>query len=98
MNEVRIITSLLADIRFNDITPRGVDAEEHARQHIKVGSHSVVNEGVDVGTSVNELLQPIAGTSSVEVQSDRPTMDDVKQLKKRLEDLIQRLGLTISLS
>jgi len=97
-NEVRLITSLLADIRFADITPRDVDAEEHARQHSnRVDGQSVVNEGVDAETRMDRP-QPIVGTSSAETQSDRPTMDNVRQLKKRLEDLTHRLGLTISLS
>jgi hypothetical protein len=103
VNEVRLITSLLADIRFADVAPRDVDAEEHARQHSKgVGGQSVVNEGVDAETRVDRPQdiqpQPIVGTSSAETQSDRPTMDNVSQLKKQLEDLTRRLGLTISLS
>jgi hypothetical protein len=97
-NEVRLITSLLADIRFADITPRDVDAEERARQHSNVvDGQSVVNEGVDAETCMDRP-QPIVGTSSAETQSDRPTMDNVRQLKKQLEDLTHRLGLTISLS
>lgn len=102
-NEVRQVTSLLADIRFTDITPRDVEAEEHAQEHAWVnGNQSEMSEEVAAGTRIGgpeDVLSTIAAeASSGEIQRGRPTIDDVRQLKMRLEHLIQRLGLNINLS
>lgn len=102
-NEARLITSLLADIKFADIIPRNIDAEERFRQHLNtVGGQSVVSGGADVETDMDGPYdiqpQPIVWTGNTALPSDRPTMDDVRQLKTRLENLTRRLKLNISLS
>lgn len=89
VKEARLIQSNLADIRFADIILRDVDSERHARQHSNsVRGQSAANEGV-----MNEL-QAVFGTT---IKADRPAMDNARQLKKQLQDLTRRLGLTISL-
>jgi hypothetical protein len=101
VNEVRHIASLLTDIRFADIAPQDVEAEEHAQEHLIVGGGLEVNEEVAAGTRVGQpegILSTLAtGPSTGVIQSGKPTMDDVRQMKKQLGHLTGRLGLSINL-
>jgi len=78
-----------------------VEAEEHAQEHLIVGGGLEVNEEVAAGTRVGQpegILSTLAtGPSTGVIQSGKPTMDDVRQMKKQLGHLTGRLGLSINL-
>jgi hypothetical protein len=101
--EARDITSLLADIRFMDIAPRDLEAEEHVRQDLEADYSEIeVNEEVAEKRQMEGLEDMLAqltpGASTGQIQSGRPTLEDVRLLKGRLEVLIQDLGLSIDMS
>ena len=101
--EARDVASLLANIRFPDIAPRDLEAEEHARQHLEADDSELeVNEQVAEKRQMeglkNMLAQLTAGTNTGRSGSGRPTLEDVQLLRRRLETLIQRLGLIVNLS
>jgi len=101
--EARDITYLLSNIRFTDIAPRDLEAEEHAQQHLEAGDNALdINKEVDEKRRIEELEDMLAkltpGTTAGINQSGRPTVDDVRLLKGRLETLAQSLGLSINLS
>ncbi|KIM78529.1 hypothetical protein PILCRDRAFT_98408 [Piloderma croceum F 1598] len=54
--EARDIASLLANIRFTDIAPRDLEAEEHARQHLEADDNTLdMNEEVEEKRRMEEL-------------------------------------------
>ena len=94
------ISSQLSKIRFSDITPSDLEAEEHARQHLE-------EEGVEI-----DVHQKIAATQDMEGLEDmlanlaagtnvtgttRPSVDDVRILKGRLKVLSDRLNLQVDI-
>ncbi|KAF8996669.1 hypothetical protein BDZ89DRAFT_795928 [Hymenopellis radicata] len=90
--DARSILSALANVRFSDIAPRDLEAEEHARQHLET-------EGVHVPEKVDRLEDRLsAGAITSAAETTRPTMDDVHALKDRLDKLIQQTGLNITWS
>jgi hypothetical protein len=101
--EARDIASMLANIRFTDIAPRDLEAEEHARQHLEADDNPLdMNEEVEEKRRMEELEDMLAkltpGSTAGLNQSGRPTVEDVRLLKGRLETLTQGLGLSIDLS
>ncbi|TFK36512.1 hypothetical protein BDQ12DRAFT_686541 [Crucibulum laeve] len=101
--EARDIAAKLSDIRFSDISPRDLEAEEHARQHLEDDEHGMdVNEEIaekrEVEGLEDMLAKLTAGTSMGAHETGRPTEDDVRVLKGRLENLVQRMGITVNWS
>jgi hypothetical protein len=100
--EARDITSLLANIRFTDIAPRDIEAEEHARQHLEVDDNEMEVNEVAEKRKMEELEDMLAqltsGTITGPNQSGRSTIEDVRLLKGRLETLTRGLGLSVNLS
>ncbi|KAK1225988.1 hypothetical protein PQX77_000679 [Marasmius sp. AFHP31] len=100
--EAREIAASLSNIRFSDIAPRDLEAEQHAREHLEMEG-----EDADDDTDVNEelaekrrmegledmLSQMTAGTHSMAGEQKRPTMEDVHRLKDRLQRLTILVGL-----
>jgi hypothetical protein len=97
--EARDITSQLAMVRFSDISPRDLEAEEHSRQHLQ----SDINDGcVEDNEDVIEKRQMeglgnmLAKLTTSDVgETGRPTMDDVMRLKDRLSVLCREAGLGV---
>jgi hypothetical protein len=101
--EARDIASQLANIRFVDIAPRDLEAEEHARQHMETDDSELeMDEEVAEKRKMEELedmlAQLTAGTNTGQNRSGRPTAEDTRLLKARLQVLTQALGLSINLS
>ncbi len=105
MDEARTISSAFANIRFSDIAPRDVEAEEHARQHLEMQEEE---DGVDLPEEVDQkrrmegledmLNRLSAGAITSTAEPSRPTMDDVHALKDRLDKIIQQTDLNMNWS
>ncbi|KAF9028049.1 hypothetical protein BDZ89DRAFT_951722 [Hymenopellis radicata] len=102
LDEARSISSALANVRFSDIAPRDLEAEEHARQHLEMEAEEDVPEEVDQKRRMEGLEDMLnrlsAGAITSTAETSRPTMDDVHALKDRLDKLIQQMGLNINWS
>jgi len=93
----------LGNIRLTDIAPSDLQAEEHARQHMQADECELeMNEEVAEKCKFegleDMLAQLTAGTNRERNRAGRPTIEDVRLLKARLEALAYRLGLTINFS
>ncbi len=98
ISEAEDVGSQLSRIRFSDIMPRDLDAEEHARQHMEAeGVGLDVNEEIaakrDLESIEDMLADLTAGNGKSKGASNRPTIDDVRLLKERLVLLSERLHL-----
>ena len=92
--EARDIVSQLSSIRFTDIAPRDLEAEEHARQHLEDDDAGLdVNELVGIGGLEDMLARLTAGTSTQSNGQRSQPVDDVALLKSRLDNLALKLGL-----
>ncbi|KAF9011209.1 hypothetical protein BDQ17DRAFT_1233860 [Cyathus striatus] len=103
LNEARDISSQLSRIRFSDIVPRDLEAEEHARQHLESDEYGLdVNEGIadkrDMEGLEDMLAKLSAGATMSTSDKSRPKMDDVRLLKERLGALTQRIGIDVNWS
>lgn len=87
-------------MRFTDIAPRDLEAEEHAREHLDA-------EGIDmeqnpdleekrVMEGLEDLLSSMT-TSGGPSQADpkRPTIEDVRSLKEQLQTIARYVQLDI---
>ena len=107
--ETQAISAALSNVRFADVMPPDVEAEEHARRDREVYGDDVDGPDTTAKTREMDLLEDMVarmntGTGSEAVTNDRetkgaprPTTEDVKALKSRLESLATRLGLIIDL-
>ncbi|KAJ7079574.1 hypothetical protein B0H15DRAFT_858268 [Mycena belliarum] len=101
--EAREISAGLAVVRFTDIVPRDLEAEEHARQHI-----ADEDTGMDENEELNDkrkmegledmLSRLSAGALISGTDQTRPTIDDVRILERRLHALSAQLGLAVNRS
>ncbi|KAG6812240.1 hypothetical protein H0H92_003780 [Tricholoma furcatifolium] len=100
LHEARDIFAQLGNVRYSDIEPRDLEAEQHAKEHLEAeGQEMEVNEDIEKKRQMEQVEDMLAGLSAgrdVNVPA-RPTMEDVKKLKERLQILISQLGLQISL-
>ena len=92
------ISSQLSRIRFSDIMPRDLEAEEHARQHLEeeggeIDVHEKIAATRDMEDIEDMLANLAAGTN--DAGTTRPSVDDVHILKGRLKVLSDRLNLQI---
>jgi hypothetical protein len=96
LRDAQGIAAQLGNIRFSDIEPRDLEAEQHAREHLEMEPEEMVGE--EIGEKrrmegVEDMLARLsAGEGIVQVQ-DRPSREDVQRLKMRLEALAAQLGL-----
>jgi len=99
ITEIQEINSRLSRIRFSDIVPPDLEAEEHARQHQgEDGNELGAAEGRDL-----ELLESMIEQMNTDSEKPnghsaklRPIGDDVRVLKDRLDQLAGRLGMDIN--
>ncbi|KAJ8074796.1 hypothetical protein PM082_019121 [Marasmius tenuissimus] len=100
--EAREIAAALSNIRFSDIAPRDLEAEQHAREHLEMEGEDA-DDDMDVNEELAEkrkmegledlLSQMTAGTHSTIGKQRRPTVEDVHRLKDRLRTLTSTVGL-----
>ena len=97
--EAQEVSSQLSKIRFSDIMPRDLEAEEHARQHLEEGDEIEVHEKIaatrDIEGIEDMLANLAAGTNFT--GTTRLSVDDVHILKDRLKILSDRLNLQIDI-
>jgi len=98
--EAQEISSQFSRIRFSDIMPRDLEAEEHAREHLEAeGIELDMNEEIADRRDLESLKDMLANLSTnnekSKERSTRPTIDDVRTLKDRLSLLTTRLDLGI---
>jgi hypothetical protein len=101
--EAQEISSQFSRVRFSDIMPRDLEAEEHAREHLEAeGIELDMNEEIADKRDLEGLEDMLANLSANNGKSKgknaRPTVDDVRALKGRLSLLTNRLDLGIEWS
>ncbi|KAJ7260960.1 hypothetical protein B0H12DRAFT_1201632 [Mycena haematopus] len=100
--EARAIAASLAAVRFADIMPRDLEAEEHALQHL-ADEDGPMDENEELGDkrkveALEDMLSRLtAGAANPDQVGNklRPTMDDVRILDAQLQALNARLGLAV---
>ena len=90
------ISSQLSRIRFSDIMPRDVEAEEHARQHLEeegvgIDVHEKIAATRDM-EGIEDMLSNLAAGTNI-TSTTRPSVNDVRIVKDRLKVLSDRLNL-----
>ena len=103
LTEAQEISSQLSRVRFSDIMPRDLEAEEHAREHLEAEGIALdMNEEIADKREVEGLEDMLANLSADNGKSRekhaRPTIGDVQVLKDRLRLLTNRLDLGIAWS
>ncbi|KAI0754906.1 hypothetical protein C8Q80DRAFT_1095305 [Daedaleopsis nitida] len=113
VNQVREITTALANVRFSDIAPPDLEAIAHAREHLEsVQAMDEDDDGADL-TDPAKLNEEIRDKRDIEGLEDlmaqmnasgrigdpaRPTSEDVAKYKERLMKITQDFGLTLQWS
>ncbi|KAJ6614638.1 hypothetical protein B0H10DRAFT_1196773 [Mycena sp. CBHHK59/15] len=103
LTEARAIATSLAVVRFSDVVPRDLEAEEHARQHlVEDDSEMDVNgelaEKRQIEGLEDMLSRLTAGRTQTNGDKTRPTQSDVRLLEERLQALSAQLGLVVNRS
>ncbi|KAF8970694.1 hypothetical protein BDZ97DRAFT_1914576 [Flammula alnicola] len=100
--EAQDISSQLSRIRFSDVMPRDLEAEEHARKHLEAEDVELdVNEEVAAKRDlegIEDMLANLTASNEKPKKSSRPTIDDLRALKTRLNLLSEQLCLGIDWS
>ncbi|PPQ70544.1 hypothetical protein CVT26_013131 [Gymnopilus dilepis] len=103
--EAQSIASQLSRVRFSDIVPRDLEAEQHAREHLEDKGRD--DDGVDENEDsaqrremegIEDMLANLGASSSGVngTKNGRPTVDDVHNLRDRLAVLTEHLGLNLT--
>ncbi|KAF9054044.1 hypothetical protein BJ165DRAFT_1381558 [Panaeolus papilionaceus] len=106
LKEAQSISSALSQMRFSDIVPRDLEAEQHALEHLPdkeeegetVEDIEMENEELKDKRDVERLEDMFASLSSnagTATKTPRPTMEDVHKLRERLNALCQKIGLGV---
>ncbi|KDQ62206.1 hypothetical protein JAAARDRAFT_30106 [Jaapia argillacea MUCL 33604] len=91
--EIRDISNQLANIRFSDIAPRDMEAEQHALEHLESTGEAVdENEELEGKRRMEELEDMLGSLGRGGVK--RAGIEDVKRLKERLDSLCARLEVS----
>ncbi|KAL1736152.1 hypothetical protein EV714DRAFT_198848 [Schizophyllum commune] len=99
--EVRDISRQLAHIRLTDIAPRDLEAEAHAKEHLQLEEdEDLVTDDELVEKRKMEALEDqlsrlTSGAMGGGSGEARPTADDVRRLKGRLDNLCGLMGLAV---
>lgn len=97
LDEARSISGALSAIRFSDIAPPDLQAEQHAREHLEAEGDMVEDEGLQVKRDIESLEDMMARMGAtngrVEEKTGRPSAEDVERLSARLKALAESLGL-----
>ncbi|KAH6912141.1 hypothetical protein BKA70DRAFT_827148 [Coprinopsis sp. MPI-PUGE-AT-0042] len=97
--ELRSISTQLSDLRFSDIAPPDLEAEEHEREHrLANGEDLDVNEEIQAKNDVENLEDMLAGLGSNIQKLSRPTMRDFEVSLERLSRIATQIGLDIQFS
>ncbi|KDR78291.1 hypothetical protein GALMADRAFT_1311677 [Galerina marginata CBS 339.88] len=101
--EAQDISFQLSRIRFSDIMPRDIEAEDHAREHLEAkGEELDPNEEIAARRDMEGIEDMLANLSSgngkTKNGSSRPTIEDLQTLKSRLNLLSGRLELDVNFS
>ncbi|KAG5653133.1 hypothetical protein H0H81_002125 [Sphagnurus paluster] len=98
VQEAREIVAGLVNIRYSDIEPRDLEAEQHAREHLEAeGQEMEVNEELEKKKNlegVEDMLARMSAGENLDTPA-RPTLADVVRLKGQLQALASCLGLGI---
>lgn len=96
-DEARTLSAELSRIRFSDIAPPDLQAEEHARAHREdVNADVVVAEELQEKRALESLEDMMNRMGAGPAQkAGRPTMEDVARLEAHLQALAQTLGLVL---
>lgn len=85
--EARDILNQLNEVRFSDIAPRDMEAEEHAREHLE--DEMDVNEELGKKRDMEMLEDMLSGLGRE--QKGRPTISTVRGLEERVEELVREI-------
>ncbi|KAH8824105.1 hypothetical protein DL96DRAFT_1670793 [Flagelloscypha sp. PMI_526] len=101
LDQARNISRALSEIRFTDIAPRDLEAEEHALEHLadQDDDYDGAEESEELAQKrkIERLEDELAKLSSGPgLNSVRPTAQDVDILSKELDDLCAKVGLNMS--
>ena len=93
------ISSQLSKIRFSDIMPHDLEAEEHARQHLGEDVEIDVHEKIAATRDIEGIEDMFANlaTGTNFTGTTRPSVSDVHILKDRLKVLSDRLNLQVDI-
>ncbi|KAK0476070.1 hypothetical protein IW261DRAFT_1339996 [Armillaria novae-zelandiae] len=97
--EARRISSALSSIRFSDIAPRDLEAEQHAREHLEDGAPEP--EEIEEKRKIEDLedmLNRLSAGKNITVDEGRPTLEDLQKLKERLKALMEKSSLEVERS
>ncbi|KAL1680330.1 hypothetical protein EV122DRAFT_250652 [Schizophyllum commune] len=100
--EVRDISRQLAHIRLTDIAPRDLEAEAHAKEHLQLEEDEdlVTDDELVEKRKMEALEDQLARLTSGAMGGGsgeaRPTADDVRRLKGRLDNLCGLMGLAVA--
>jgi hypothetical protein len=101
LQEAREISAQLGNVRFSDIEPRDLEAEQHAREHLEMEPEEILGEEFGERRKMEGMEDMLArlstGGGNGQAQG-RPTREDVQRLKVRLEALVGQLGLGMNWS
>jgi hypothetical protein len=100
VQEAREIAAQLGHIRYSDIEPRDLEAEEHAREHLEMEALETDNEEMMEKRKMERIEDMMAKLAASTQATDRvrPTLEDVHRLKERLETLGRGLGFDMNWS
>lgn len=108
LTEAGAISSGLAEIRFSDIVPPDLQAEQHAREHLESADEDDRDFDIEMSEEVKQkrdlegledmLTRMGAGTISSAEAKSRPTRNDVEKLETRLTALLGTLSLPLEMS
>jgi len=100
LEEARAIATALSQIRFSDIAPGDLEAEQHAREHLEdinddpaISQMEELSQKRDMESLEDMLSHLAAGSGEGTPRRTRPTREDVAKLKERLALLSTRLTL-----
>ena len=99
MTEIQEINARLSRIRFCDIIPPDLEAEEHARLHMEEDGDELDVVGRQEGRELERLenlIEQMNTDSEGVKEKGRPMGEDVEVLKIRLDQLAARLGMDIN--
>jgi Essential protein Yae1, N terminal len=94
--ELRTISNQLSDLRFSDIVPPDLEAEEHEREHrLANGEDLDVNEEIQARNDVENLEDMLVGMGSNVKKRARPAMQDFETALERLSRISTEIGLDV---
>lgn len=100
LEEARAILASLSQIRFADIAPPDVEAEQHAHAHLQSDDNPGLAQTEELHQrqameSLENMLSQLSTSPSESLQRRRPTTEDIARLRERLALLSQTLGLEL---